>query len=722
MSIFILYLLLWAAMNFFLVPRIIIPAVFQGIKDFNRTNPVKISVKHIYFHPLKGFQLEGISVSQTTGTGKEDIIRAASADIDIFYPSLLQKRVEISSIDIDRADLFISRKTKGIWNFRQLLDLRPMGAKTAGPLKLVVKYVRITGSRIFYSDHYRKNNSIERIYHSMEASVASRDGRKYIFILKGTDDKYKEAAAINCLLDIDTKEMKAHALLKTAVIGQYWDYYLDDIFKPWNFKAGEVEADISLSSAGKKLDIKGSYSVNRGAVGFGDFKLSCDAKIEHEQEIDLSKRSSVRLKGKVQANNISAYAGKERFLTKGTLLASATERLVIFEKITGSLKNGPVDLKGNFRFAPPPRLELNGHLGDSNDSIILTLFSDNSGVIDWTSSSEAAYMKVKASSGNLKDLFFSVDIDADVNLTKITDKIELRLGDKKRKMRLLLNGADFNGRIMAKGTLKGEADKLDRLSGRLGLRLDDLSVMGLPPASFVLGMRASNGLFEAGIPNIDYYGGTLAGAVIMDSKRWGITLDVKECNIAELGKISPDFKGLKGIFTGNMSAVAGWENLSSMKGGGYFMITDCDFSKAPFFDAITQGMRDVSKGFVMPEFGKVEGNYEIGGSAVSFENVKCEDKSLSLNISGKYLFTGEMDFTVGLRFFKTGFWNTMRQILLPITISFDILSEGVRVNLTGRWPDLNQSASVQPMTWFSRVFSKDVTYDPEKYKIKDLWD
>lgn len=83
---------------------------------------VEIAGVHIRFLPRPGLELENLTIYDNPEFGAEPLLRAPDVSAWLRVTSLLRRRIEISSLNLNDASLNLSRNSEGKWNFEELVE------------------------------------------------------------------------------------------------------------------------------------------------------------------------------------------------------------------------------------------------------------------------------------------------------------------------------------------------------------------------------------------------------------------------------------------------------------------------------------------------------------------------------------------------------------------------------------------------------------------------
>lgn len=704
--ILIIYLVFWIVVNYVFIPKVIVPKMKEYI-DTNINDPISLIIDNVSYHPFKGFILQNVVLSGPVKLKDNYILHAKSVDIDLAFLPLFLKRIEIKRFNMFKVDLNIGRDKKGIWNFKPLLELDIMKGDS-GDFTFIIKKFKLKKCWIDYTDYFKRDNVLERRFTNVDLDIINPKTKLYKVMLSGgTKDRNEESIYLKLDYNSKRKSVEGKFRLNTRFLGEYWDYYLDDMLKPWHLKSANVVVNMGFSYIKDTLSLKGEYTIDNGVLSFGDFSIKGNALVK--QNVKLVKDVPDKDIGRIDLylTDISSLTGKHIFLDKGRCRAIVTAKEIIFKELTGIMRKRIVNYNGKFTFSDPKELYLTGEIANVNNTFRLKLLSENTASLDWHGNAGDSYINHHVDIHDLKDLAFDLKIEGDVQLSDFSELLEI---DKD----------NVKGAIGLFGNIGGEIDEVSSFHGKLKIDVKDFSVLSLRPEAFAFNFDIKNGIFVGDIPATDFYGGNMHGTVELDYFRWGVELHVDKFDIEKFVQTSPKLKGMKGIFTGNIAAVSEWTNFNAVSGGGYFKITDCDLWNAPVFSNTEEGVESVTTDVDMPEISNIDGNYEIEKDGIGIENVSCKAKGMNLKIKGKYYFSKEADFTVGVRILGEGLFRTVRQILLPVTIGFDVVANCIQVKVNGRWPDLEEKTELQPIGILTAIFPSGRA-SPKKYTLSKLW-
>ena len=124
---------------------------------------VEIAAVHIRFLPRPGLDLENLTIYDNPEFGAEPLLRAPDVSAWLRVSSLLRRRIEISSLDLNDASLNLSRNSDGKWNFEELVERASKSSTaptTAGKRepRRVFPYIEAGRARINFKDGLEKTH------------------------------------------------------------------------------------------------------------------------------------------------------------------------------------------------------------------------------------------------------------------------------------------------------------------------------------------------------------------------------------------------------------------------------------------------------------------------------------------------------------------------------------------------------------------------------------
>ena len=708
--IFFVLLLFWGLVNFIFIPRVVVPKLKEFIdKEFR--GEVSLTIEDVDFHPFRGFIFQGVELSGPVVLKDHYILRADLVDIDLALLPLLRKRIRIKLFELSGVDLNIGRDKTGKWNFEPIMELDFM--QEDDEYDFMIKKLVVKKCWIDYADFYEEGNTLERRFGNVDLIITNWGRRLYKLALSGGDeDRRKESIGLRLEFNRKKRILQGWGKMHTSFVGEYWDYYLDEIMDPWYLQADDINIKMKISAKDKHISTKGRYQVTNGILSYGNLSVKGNARIIQQLEFTRGKPGEGNGRINLILENIASLSGKYVFLKKGKCNAAITEKKITIFNLSGQGYQYPLSYTGKFTFQDPRELYLTGNIANLNNTLRIQFPADNKGIMDWDGRAGVSQLKLHADINNLKNMSFDMKVDGDIDLPDMSQL-------------LMVSRENIQGHVGLTGELKGEADEISSLEGRLGLEFRDPSLCKIDLESFKIGMKVKDGVFKGGIPKTDFFKGCFYGGVVMDFHRWGLEFHIDDMDLAVFAAGQPELKGMKGKFTGSIAYVCNWKDVASLKGGGYFKLTDADLWNIPLFSETEKGIEEVAaKGddaLELPDLDDVEGNFQIEREQVIIENGFCQAKNMHLHFKGTYNFSGETDFTFGARFMGSGFFRVVRQVLLPFTIAIDVAADCVQVKITGKWPDLSEKATIKPVGVLTALFPSSGHADPEKYTVEKLW-
>ena len=697
---------LCAGMNYYLIPHFISPRLEQ-LSQPSPERPFNLFVGKVSFSPLRSFVLQDVVLSGSSSPPGSCILRARQVYINLAFSPLLFKQIDIKSITFIRPELYIRRDESGNWNIGFLSDpSRKEDAKKSG---FRIRRIRVKNARLNYEDRLRKENSLSRTFVNLNLTVKNRAASIYRLNLSvRAQDKQRECLDLKLDCDISKKRVEGSANFSTAYLSEYRDYYLDDVLKPWDLKADNVAGRLRFAYREDALSLSGECEISGGRLAYGDLNITADATVKQSLKYAKTDKLPKDFKSEIFLHD-GSFGGADNILVSGlkcrTLITQDEFKIT---DLSGMLNKMPLSLSGSFSRYPQERLRLNGKLGAIDTGLELKLLADNQGALEWQSRSGSSYLVLRSDITDVKDLLFDLTIEGNI---KPADLLELQQNTPA-------------GDIAISGSMTGELDKSSSYEGNINMQFEDFSWMGLAPQTFSIDAPIKDGILQGAIPGLDYYGGTITGMIQMDSKRCGIELQLKKAYLEGFLKALPQSRDMKGVLSGNLACIAEWGALDSFKGGGYFRLTSGDLRGFPVFSVAESGIKSIISGFIMPMFYKVEGNFSLDEEGITVDNALCSGPTIDLIVSGRYCFSGETDFTLGVTLAGAGILKTAKHVMFivfPFTVGIDFFTNSIQVNVKGDWPELKQRTKIRPMAWFNNLLSFRDQPGPSRYTLNKLW-
>lgn len=712
-SILLLLYILWLLLINYLVPFVFAPEAVKQINESFRGNAL-LKVGGTRFDFRKGFSFSDATLSVKHGSGYKRLFTAGSIKMSIDMNKLFSGKVDINEIAVSGAELDIGRDSKGVWNFAPLFEAAPKDRTRAATSEIRFESVDLSDCVIHFWDDLQKRNSMDRRFVNARAAMEVLEGNRYFVKMSASDkDPDVEAVELKFIYDSGHKVFEGKTKLNTKYLGKYWDYYLDDLFDPWHLKVKDLKAEAAFIYSKDILDLEGSYILDGCAVKYGTIEgTSGNVRVDQKLRVVKGKVSKNKSTFKVDLSDVSVPLLDDVYkLDRLFCDATVTDRQVLLNLVKGCYEGRHFHLSGRYTFNYPKNLYLQGKLRGLYAIFGLRILSRNTAEAEFKGKTWGAEFDMHANIPDIKNLLVDLKAKALVSLpmSSETIKASVKLGDHEIRVWL-----DFSCGI------NGYLRKADTINGGAHLKVTYVSDLSEYPGYFVSKMSVVDGVFEGTIPRTPFYKGYISGLAKTGMKEWGMELRIDSLDLDDLSRISKEYRNMKGIFNGNVACAADWSDWRTLRGGGYVNLKKANLQDVPIFKTAATGVEGLKAGVEIPPIEKVVGNFEIKDQQVNLQNMYCMAYQLSLNLTGNIKFTGETNVTAGVKFIA-GFWKTLRQILLPFTIPFDMAASSVRINISGVWPDLKQTTSIQSMEWLSEFNNKKENPDPDKYKLKDLW-
>jgi len=721
------YILFVAAINYYFMPRFIVPAVDDFIAA-NFSGKVKLTVEKIGFSPIKGFLLKSVALTGPIGIEEGIILKSELVDIDLDWAALFRKEIQIKMLKVIGAKLNVSRDSSGAWNFQPILEINFDNQDNDFKVFLFRSYIK--NAIINYSDTYDQNNSLKRNLNNVNININNAGNDVYkIFISSHGDTRNKEDISASFIYDISRKSIVGSARFNTLYLKQYWHYYLDEIFRPWDCDAESVNANIVFSFIKDTLMLKGQYEIENGRLAYGDLSIKTNAVVSKEVNFVFDSPSDNSADISLKLRDGLVLSGENVLIRGCDSDVEISSKGVSFEKLSGSFLGVKFDLKGKYAFGEANELSLNGSIGKGQAWASLKVLGDNLGSFEVKYDSNNSFLNLKTQFTDLKNQIFNLNIDGffDLEDMPVLQKIKMDPGlvnipKNPSVFRLEDNFPyEFKGKLKVSANIYGELDKIASLKGDSYIRVEGLSLLGINFGSLDINSLIDRGVLSANIPKVDFYQGNLSASLKLGLKGIAAQLSLNNLDIEEFLRTRPYFADLKGVLGGNIAYSIKANNLKDFFGGGFLKLSNCNFVKLAMFFAAEDGIKSGKKDFKMPNFKIIEGNFSFNKDGISAENFRCKSDSIDLNIIGKYQYNGQAEFNLGVRLFGQNFLRIMRQIIIPYSIGFDVLTDSVYINVTGKWPNLKQKTKVQPMRFLNSFFNPDSSIKPDKYSLNVLW-
>jgi len=705
----LLYILIWAGINYILIPKVIIPEVMRYL-DSAKFGTAKVSIKDITFSPLRGFLLHDLKICDTANEKDTCMLQAEYCDLDLDFLALLRRRVDIKNCAFYKIQVQVSRDRAGKWNFFSLVDENFMKEKKAGPgLSFIIRKFSIMDGAVNFADDFQPDNTFLHTFPDVNVTLKRDRGDIYKIKLSSAA-KTKSEESIEAMLAYDSGRgsLEGKARFNTRNLNRYWTYYLDDWLKPWHVSAKQISASMEFTYSSGVFSVQGEYDIAEGVFTFGDLNIRANTRISHTQRITKSDPTQDIVLVRLDMDNVESLSGKYTLLDKGKCTLVITREDVAIERLEGSIKGQPLTLSGKYTFTTPQQLNFKGTLADLATDFSLKLLPDNQGTLDWQFSLGESSIALIAQIQDIKNHVFSSQINAKVHLADLAGVLKMQ---KK----------DLGGLVDISGKLLGELDKKETLQADITLNVADFSIFGLSPASFHTDIKTNEGIFAADIPSTPYCEGQLSGRLQFDYDRWGAECKLKDVDVKAFLSDTQALKDLEGTLNGNITWVNSWGKARGLECGGFARLTDTALSSAPLASAAEKGIGTIVKNFVMPVFKKAEGNFQIKEGKIILENSYFHSSTLDLGVTGSYSFKGEADLDLTASILGGGIIKIVRQIIFPISISVDFLTSCIEVHIGGRKPDYKTKVAIKPIAFFKSLLKIFETADPSRYTLEKLW-
>lgn len=697
---------------FYLAVNYVIPSILAPrlVSSINRTfkGAASLSVGRVAFNFQKGLFLEEVELT----AGSARLFSVKEVDIALDLNALIKRELIIKEVLIKDTELTVARNSKGNWNFSPLLHYYEASDAGKGP-ELSFKTIKFSGSIIRFADNLHKHNSIDRSFVNGKVVIENVDNAVYLAKISANDPAAShEAVELKLKYDAKKKAIEGKIKANTKYLERYWAYYLDDLFFPWHLKAKDVTVDGGFSLAKDTLTLDARYTVKKGVLRYGTIEVFSDAVIDQKLKLvkgNISKDSSslnIRLK-KV----VVPLDGDKLTVNDLTCSAQVTNKGIVFKKIHGRAGPKAFILSGRYTFDHPRNIYLMGKYGDAYGMLGIRLFSLNTAEAFVKGKTKGAAFEIHGYIPDIKELLVDIKMKALLSLPVSSETVNasIQIGDY-----------DINVRVDFSASLKGYLKKTSTLNGDADVKVAYLSALSPDTGTFNFKMTVVDGMFEGTLPKTPFYGGSIYGLARTDIKKWGVETHIDNFDLSDFSRISPKYKNLKGKFDGSVVCVADWNDHKTARGGGYVDLRKANLQNVPIFSNAEAGVASLEAGFTMPEIESIIGNFEIKDEKITLQNMLCKAYKLSLYLAGSIDFDMDTHVTAGVKFIA-GFWKTLRQVFIPVTIPFDIAASSVKISISGKYPDLKQTTSIQEMQWMNIFFDAQSEPDPQRYKLDDYW-
>ena len=705
----LLYTFIWAGIDYLLIPKVIIPHVMSYLETA-KFGTAKVSIKDITFSPLRGFLLHNLKICDTANEKDTCLLQAEYCDIDLDFPALLRRRLDIKNCAFYKIQVQVSRDRSGNWNFFCFADKDFMKEKKAGPGEsFIIRKFKIVEGTVNFADDFSADNTFRHTF--QDVNITLKRGRADIYKIKlSSAAKEKSEESIEAALAYDSSRgsLEGKARFNTRHLKRYWTYYLDDWLKPWHVAARQISASMEFNYSLGVFSVQGEYDITGGVFSFGDLSIRANTRISHTQRITKSDPAQDTVLVRLDMDDVESLSGKYTLLDKGKCTLVITREDVSIQQLEGSIKGQPLRLSGKYTFTAPQQLDFKGTLAELSTDLNLKLLPENQGTLDWRFNQGESSIALTVQIQDVKNQVFTSQINAKVLLKDLTAALKMQQKD-------LAGSIDLSGRI------EGELDKKETLQADITMDVSDFSIVDLSPASFQADIKTSEGIFFADIPGTPYCEGELSGRIQFDYDRWGVECRLKDVDVKDFLSDTHAMEGMEGTLNGNIAWAGSWGKGSAVECGGFARLTDTALRSAPLASAAEQSIGTVIKNFVMPVFKKAEGNFRIKEGKIIFESTYFRAPTLDLGVTGNYSFKGEANLDLTASVLGGGIIKIARQIIFPMSISVDLLSSCIQVHIGGHKPDYKTKVAIKPMAFFKSLLKMFESADPSRYTFEKLW-
>jgi hypothetical protein len=696
----------WFTVNYYLIPKVVVPQIQEYIKN-NLPEDVSLAIKDISFDVFHGFHLHDVNLtSKVVLKNSNAVLSAREIDIDLAIVPLFKRRIDIVSMELYGANMRIGRTSEGKWNCDSLFKfVNKMNCSEKDKLcSFSVGEFMVRNSSVEYVDVFSKDNQVEKKFADVNVSYRNSAKNIYSLLLDG-HIAGSEAEPIGITINYDTSQNKLSGVLKfrLASLTDYWDYYLDHLFSPWNLSGKDVGINFSFVYENNVFLLDGQYTLGKGSLRYGKLNISGKAVVNHLFTIKngvLEKDTAIV---SVNLENGTVSAGENNILEKGMCKAEITGKGIDFKDLSGLLFEFPVAAQGQFIFGSPNELALNGRFVGADNEFNLKLISNNQADALWKIKNSKSELVVSLKMDDIENLQFKSDVKGRVFLNDIIKNFDI-----------------VSGGIDVVGNLFGNADDISSLNGSLKVLGENLIVLNESPSDFDISAEIKNGILNGGLRKVKFCNGEAEGFLYIDQDLWAGALNVDYIDLMELSKMNLNLQGIKGFLTGSFVCGAGWDAPASITGGGYLKLEDAYVWSAPVFSEINKGMTDVKQISSLEKFNLLEGNYAIEKNGISIENVFCNMPSIKMNIKGNILFDGTVSFVVGVVFSAISEISNLHNILMPHKIFSDFVASCADIHIEGKWPVLEHTTEMHPFSFFNSLFPlTGERADPDKYSLEE---
>jgi len=713
----------WYGFNSYLLPRVIVPAVFKELSRTNQDLPIEIYIRGLDYHPFRGFLFKKIELYVEQPKGKDLVFQAAEVDTDLDWLALVWKKVRITRFKVSGATLNIKRDKAGAWNFAPLLKIDRQSTATQ-EWSVALERIEFNDAAVNYADRANKKNELTRSFPKVDLAIGWEGKGQFAVDLRGeAADPRQESFSARFKADAARKSVSGEAAVKTVRLNDYWQYYLDDLCRPWHLKAQSVAATVKFSVASREATYAGQINVKQGALRNGEYSGSGNLTFGYKARLEKGRLVNKGTVFKLTADNLAIFSGRNKLITRARLKTLIDGDRFAIERFSGESFKGKFDLHSEMtqKGDDLEQLRLEGTVQDAYAGIKMKFYPNWQATAGVLLTAESSRVLANITFTDLRQLRFIAAVTGEVSLPDLADLIDLKFVLVLPGLSQEVTQKDLKGKVVLAGYLKGRYGEGKSLDGWLDVAFRNFRIKKAEERSFILNLKANNGRFQAVIPVMPLYHGYFGGGFVFDPDRWGVELHFEDLDLAALGSTDKRFQGMAGKLAANGACLAPWSDLSSIKGGGYFKMTDANLQPAPIFKIIEEGIASVNKGFTLPDFKSIEGNFQVADEKLTIDNAYAKASNMDLKIEGDYAFSGETDFTLGVKFSRGSNWKLARQVLFPVTIGFDVLANSIQVDIKGKWPDLQQKTLIKTLQWMDALFDPNMKFEPDKYTLKQIW-
>lgn len=717
------YTILLATVNYFIIPKVVVPSVKSFIES-NADQDIRLSVQEIGFSPYKGFLLKDIKITAKARDVVKEVVSSKYVDIDIDWLGLLKKKIQINNLKFENAVIEINRDVSGIWNIEAFLNLQNIGKDSK--FKFVFKKISFIKSKINYSDLFVPQDSIKRNFNDIDVVIIllSKFVNKVIVRSRPSLEN-SELVSVNFDYNKNTQFIKGTLDIDTVYLSEYWNYYLDTFLKPWILDAKKTKIGVNFSYSQDRLLLNGNCKISSGRIAYGDVNITGDALIKQDLLFVFNKAQENLSKTDLILENAYLYAGRNCLMNNIYLIGFLSQKIISVGKLSGFILDMPADLRGEFSLEEPFGFKLSGKVGSFDSDMSLNPAKDNQSIFNFDMTSGKSFLKLQGGFSDFKNLIFNLGVSGDLDLALLLPQ------PKKKSRNIKFNKADnfdhslklqsgYKDNIKLTANLNGEIDEFDTLSGNLLITSDGLNLLGVDTGPLTINGNVGKGIIILGSKDIPFYKGSLNLNFKANENYYGLQLNFNSVDVEDLFAERGQLSGLKGKLNGNISFCRNLRKLKDFKGGGYLRVLNCDLRDASLFKTAEEGIGTIKKDFKMPNFKKIEGNFSFDNNLIKLENFSFKSDTVNLTVKGNLFFSGELDLDLGVKLYGQDFLRTVRQIFIPYTIGFDVLTDSVYVKVQGKWPDFKQKTKVQPMRWLDSFLNPDSVIKSDRYLVENI--